>query len=160
MSVENIDSLISSHPDVEAAREATAAARAASEAIASERAQKAVADEVEKIRAEFPEINDIEDIVRLPRYKEIKEKVEVGYSLSDAVKLVYEDTYIGRRTAAAVQRQKNATYSASHLSATRAHGVGGVEVTEAQIRSFMAGIPGASRADAIAAYQKYKPKRK
>lgn len=160
LSSDKVDELISSHPDVAAAREAQANAKAVSDALNSERAQKAIDDEVTKVREAFPEVQSIDDIVRLPRYPQIKDKVSAGYSLSDAVKLTYEDTYIKRRSAAAAQQAKNAVNSTAHLSGTRSHGSGGVNVTEAQIKTYMATVPGSTRADAIAAYQKYKIQRK
>lgn len=156
---DKVEELVKSHPDVVAAREAKEKLEQAQDALMSERAQKAVEAEVSAVRESFPEIQSLDDIVKLPKYPQIKEKVSAGYSLSDAVKLAYEDIYIKRKQAAAAQAARNAVSSTAHLSATKAHGSGGVNVTEAQIRSYMANIPGSTREQAIAAYRKYKIQR-
>lgn len=153
---DKVNELVSAHPDVAAAKEAKEQISQMQNAIASERAQKAIDEQVAKVRESFPEVNSLDDIVSLERYPDIKAKISQGYSMADAVKLAYEDVYIKRRTAAAAQQAKNAINSTAHLSATKTHGSGGVNVTEQQIKSFIAMIPGSTRADAIKAYQKYK----
>lgn len=156
ISPDKVDELVSAHPDVQAAREAADRLSQEQDAIAHERAEAALKEEVSKIQQSFPEITSIDDIIRLPRYADIKEKVSSGYTLSDAVKLAYEDVYLKRRSAAAAQQARNAVQGTAHLSATRTHGSGGTNVTEAQIQAYMNAIPGSTRQDAIKAYQKFK----
>lgn len=156
---EKVDELVSAHPDVQAAREAADRLSQEQDAIARERATAALNEEVSKIQQSFPEITSVDDIIRLPRYADIKDKVSKGYTLSDAVKLAYEDVYLKRRSAAAAQQARNAVQGTAHLSATRAHGSGGINVTEAQIKAYMSAIPGATREQAISAYKKYKIKK-
>ncbi len=153
---EKVDELVSAHPDVRAAQEAQEQLSQAQDALARERAEKALDEQVTKVREAFPEITSVDDIVKLPRYPDIKTKVAQGYSLADAVKLAYEDVYLKRRSAAAAQQARNAISSTAHLTSTKAHGSGGVNVTEAQIKIYMDAIPGSSRDQAINAYRKYK----
>lgn len=156
---DKVDELVSAHPDVQAAREAADRLSQEQDAIARERATAALNEEVSKIQQSFPEITSVDDIIRLPRYADIKDKVSKGYTLSDAVKLAYEDVYLKRRSAAAAQQARNAVQGTAHLSATRTHGSGGINVTEAQIKAYMSAIPGATREQAISAYKKYKIKK-
>ena len=149
MSAEKVNDLVSAHPDVQAAAREH-------DALARERAQHALDEEVGKVHEAFPEINSVDDIIKLVRYPDIKDKVSRGYSLSDAVNLVYSDVYHKRISAAAAQQARNAAASTAHLSATRTHGSGGINVTESQIRTYMDAIPGSTREQAIAAYRKHK----
>ncbi len=153
---EKVDEIVSAHPDVQAARDAREQLTQAHEELMRERVNTAISAELGKVREAFPEISSIDDIIRLPRYPDIKDKVSAGYTLSDAVRLTYEDVYIKRRAAAAAQQARNAAASTAHLSATRTHGSGGMNVTESQIKAYMDAIPGATREQAIRAYQKYK----
>ena len=156
ISPDAVDELVSAHPDVQAARDAQEQLSRAQEELMNERVTAAINSEIAIVRESFPEISSLDDIIRLPRYADIKDKVAAGYSLSDAVRLTYEDAYIKRRTAAAAQQARNAAASSAHLSATRAHGSGGINVTESQIRAYMDAIPGSTREQAIRAYKKYK----
>ena len=111
--------------------------------------------EMAQVSERFPELKEIGDIVRLGRYPEIKGMVGRGYSLSDAVRLAYEDVYLARRAKAAALQARTDAYSTSHLHPARPAGEGRGEVSETQIREYLEAIPGASREQAIAAYRKW-----
>ena len=117
---------------------------------------KYIFSQLREINERFPDIKSVHDIVRLGKYKDIKEKIRSGYSISDAVRLVYEDEYINSRLAKAQAQARREMVSASHLSATGASGASFSDISERDIRTFMQAIPTASREDAIRAYQKYK----
>ena len=131
----------------------------ASDASESAGVQRYMFEQLRQINERFPDIKSLDDIVRLEKYKQIKEKVTLGYTLSDAVRLVYEDEYISARLSKAQAQARREMVSSSHLSATRASGGGISDVSERDIRSYMEAIPGASREDAIRAYKKYKIKK-
>ena len=156
ISTDRVDELVSAHPDVQAARDAQEQLSRAQEELMNERVTAAINSEIAIVRESFPEISSLDDIIRLPRYSDIKDKVTAGYTLSDAVRLTYEDVYVKRRTAAAAQQVRNTASSTAHLSATRSHGSGGINVTESQIKAYMDAIPGSTREQAIRAYKKYK----
>lgn len=121
-----------------------------------ERVRIAIDSEIERVRGRFPEIKELGDIIRLKRYPDIKGLVERGYSLSDAVRLTYDDVYLTRRERAAAAQARAGAHSTSHLRATHSKGIGGADVSEIAIRDYMQAIPGSTREQAIAAHRKYK----
>ncbi len=123
-----------------------------------DRVRIAIEAEIGRVRGHFPEIKELGDIIRLKRYPDIKGLVERGYSLSDAVRLTYEDVYLSRRERAAAAQARAASYSTSHLRATHPKGTSTGDVSESAIQSFMQAIPGSTREQAIAAHRKYKVK--
>lgn len=125
------------------------------ERLTEERTKIALEGEIERVRGHFPEIKNLLDIVKLERYPEVKGMVERGYALSDAVRLAYEDVYIRRRTDAAAA-QVRGELSTSHMKPTSPTSAFSHDVTEAQIRTYLSSVPGATRDSAIKAYQKYK----
>lgn len=138
----------------ELAREGERVRRLADE-LSDERARLLLEREIEKVAGYFPQIRNTLDIVRLERWGEIKDMVGRGYALSDAVRLAYEDVIISRRAEAAV-REARGTPSSLHIRATSPTSVTSHEVSEAQIRTYLSSVPGATRDGAIRAYQKYK----
>lgn len=125
------------------------------EQLSDERARLALDREIEKVSRHFPEIKNTLDIVRLERYGEVKQMVERGYALSDAMRLVYEDVYV-RRQADAAAREARSTPSSSHIRATSPTSATSNDISEQQIRTYLSSVPGATREGAIRAYQKYK----
>lgn len=125
------------------------------EKLTEERTRIALESEIERVRGHFPEIRNVLDIVKLERYPEVKGMVERGYALSDAVRLAYEDVYVRRRTNAAAA-QVRSELSTSHMKPTSPTSASSHDVTEAQIRTYLSSVPGATRESAIKAYRKYK----
>ena len=130
--------------------------REVADRLMEDRVRIAIDSEVGRVRGRFPEIKELDDIIRLKRYPEIKELVGRGYSLSDAVSLTYEDVYLSRREKAAAAQARSLSHSTSHLRATHPKGTGGSDVSESAIRNYMEAIPGSTREQAIAAHRKYK----
>lgn len=135
--------------------EGAEALRRVADALSRERTQMALERELSVLRERFPELKELGDVVRLKRYPEIKGMVGRGYSLSDAVRLAYEDVYLARRANAAALQARTNAFSSSHLHPARPIGEGRSEVTETQIREYLEAIPGATRDQAIAAYRKW-----
>ena len=135
--------------------EGAEALRRVADALSRERTQMALERELSVLRERFPELKELGDVVRLKRYPEIKGMVGRGYSLSDAVRLAYEDVYLARRANAAALQARTNAFSSSHLHPARPIGEGRSEVTEMQIREYLEAIPGATRDQAIAAYRKW-----
>ena len=125
------------------------------ERLTEERTRIALESEIARVRGHFPEIKNLLDIVKLERYPEVKSMVERGYALSDAVRLAYEDVYVRRRTSAAAA-QVRGELSTSHMKPTSPTSASSHDVSEAQIRTYLSSVPGATRESAIKAYQKYK----
>lgn len=125
----------------------------------SDGVQRYMFEQLREINERLPEVRSLDDIVRLGRYGEIKEKVVAGYTLSDAVRLVYEDEYIKTRVARARAEARRELVADSHLFPTSPTGVGIVDISDERIRQYMDAIPGSSREDAICAYKKYRIKK-
>ena len=132
------------------------ALRAVADALMRERTQLTIEREIAHLTQRFPEIRELGDVLRLKRYPEIKALVGKGYSLSDAVRLTYEDVYLARRANAAALQARTDAFSRSHLHPTRPMGEGRSDVSETQIREYLDAIPGATREQAISAYRRYK----
>ena len=130
--------------------------REVAERLMQERTQMTIEREMAQVSERFPELRELGDVFRLRRYPEIKSMVGRGYSLSDAVRLAYEDVYLARRANAAVLQARTEAFSTSHLHPTRPAGEGRCDVTESQIREYIDAIPGSSREQAIAAYRRFK----
>ena len=142
-------------PERESAETPADALREAADRLMDERTHLALEREMAQVSERFPELKELGDIVRLGRYPEIKGMVGRGYSLSDAVRLAYENVYLARRAKAAALQARTDAYSTSHLHPARPAGEGRGEVSETQIREYLEAIPGASREQAIAAYRKW-----
>ena len=116
-----LDKLISSHPDVVAARAEVEKAKQAN-------AQAKLNEQIAEITKIDPDIKSADDLIKSPSYAQIIERVKKGYTIADAYQIVNIDAITQKRAAAARQQAINSANGKSHLTASTARGPGAVNV--------------------------------
>jgi len=113
--------LISSHPDVVAARAEVEKAKQAN-------AQAKLNEQIAEITKIDPDIKSADDLIKSPSYAQIIERVKKGYTIADAYQIVNIDAITQKRAAAARQQAINSANGKSHLTASTARGPGAANV--------------------------------
>lgn len=127
---ETIEQMINEHPDVKAAKEAAEEAKASKERYDKLAAQQVVMDEIRKIRQIDPNIRTAEDLMKHPKYAEIKQLVTGNnHTLAKAFEIATKESREaqvqarGRDSAAAVASSKG------HMVSSAVSGTGADEFT-------------------------------
>ena len=77
--------------------------------------QRLVAEQIEEIGKLDPKIKSVNDLISLPNYDNILERVKKGATILDAYKLENFDTLTGRNADAAVQHAYNNVVNKTHM---------------------------------------------
>lgn len=155
MSDKEYQTFIDSLPEVRKAKELTAEAERKSRDAELEKAKNAVAADLKEISAVNPDIKTLDDLVGLPNYGEIYEKIKRGYSLSDAYFSVNRKEISSRQAASARQAALNAVSSKGHLESSSSRGTGGVSVPPEVIKMYREMSPGITDAEIKEHYSSY-----
>ena len=152
---------IESLPEVVAARQAqkdaeSRAAIAEGKIREAEEAEfrRSLEEEVKRIAETGEDVKTLEDVTKLEKYAEIREKVNRGYSLEDAYHSVYRKEIAERQANVRANRAAAAAASKSHLSRTSSKGDAGVTVPSDVIAYYRVLMPNMSDADIVKHYSK------
>ena len=121
ISEDELSAMIDRHPEVVKARIAQQEAETAA-------AKSRINAQLAEISKLDPSIKSVDDLVRTDNYAEIKNKVQIGYSLADAYKLVNFDRLSARSGEAGKQAAINSISSKSHLTTTPVGTAGSIAV--------------------------------
>ena len=120
-----------------------------------ERVENFVSNEISQINKIDDNVKTFDDLVRLDRYDSIAEKVEKGYSLSDAYKLVYFDNISTAKVASAKQETLKKITSKSHLKTSTGASGEGVHVPADVMAMYKANMPKWTDAEIHKDYAKF-----
>lgn len=147
---------VENHPAVMQARQATMAAAMERAKAVREQAAGAIRKSIQAIGREFPEIQSLEDIAKMPTAGRFNALVQKGLSLEDAFYLANRREMDQRRRAASRQAAINAAQGKRHLSAGLTQEAGdAVEVPSEMAESYREMMPGATDAEIQKAYARY-----
>lgn len=130
MTESDYDEFLSSLPEVRAAREAKQQAEAAEQTARDAAAKAKIDEQIKEISGYDPNIKSVEDLSKMPNYKQFYEFVKRGNTFVDAYKLANMDTLLQDAANASRQRAVNAASSKQHLATTQSRGQGAVPVPE------------------------------
>lgn len=153
---ELVSEAVNAHPDVQAAKAAAEAARAAEEKAANEHAKQAFDSDLREIAEKYdPSIKSFQDLVNSENYPEISRYVrERGLSIRDAYRLANFDKITAQRTAAAKQSAINDINNKNHMqSIGNPIGTGSAIVPPRTLEMYRS--MGYTDAQAAAAYNKF-----
>lgn len=139
------------------AKEAEARAAAAEDKIReTEEAdfKRTLDEEIRRIAETGEDVKTLEDVTKLEKFPEIREKIQRGYSLEDAYHSVYRKEIAERQANVRANRAAAAAASKSHLSRTSSKGDAGVTVPSDVIAYYHLLMPGMSDADIVKHYSK------
>ena len=149
---DTIREAIAGDPMVKATEDAIAAAKNA-EAEANRRAESLSLDAaIAEITRLNPEVKTFDDIFALPEYGDIKKLVGAGYSFGRA----YE---VDRARQGVKQAAYNAVASKAHMTKTSGSVGDAYTISDRQLENYRQLHPNATRAEAVAAFKKYQPKK-
>lgn len=154
ISREAIDALISAHPAIRQAQEASKAYQDAQRNAQEQAAKVRLDEQVKEISELDPAVQTAEDLFKLPEYPQIREYVRKGLSITEAYKLTNMDKLTEKKTAAAAQTAINKVTSKEHLSPSAARGQGDIPVPKKVLQQYM-DIAGMTKEEARAHYQKH-----
>jgi len=158
MTEEELRKMVDDMPEVRAAKEAEAKAKAEAEAVRAQRAKDQIEAEIREIGQFDDSVKSLQDLMAQENYAEIYAKVQKGYSLLDAFKVVNMDRINGKAQAAARQSAMNAASGKSHMTGTRSRGEGAVSVPDDVKAEYKIWNPGITDAEIAAHYGKMKRK--
>ena len=142
-------------PMVKATEDAIAAAKNA-EAEANRRAESLSLDAaIAEITRLNPEVKTFDDLFALPEYGDIKKLVGAGYSFGRA----YEMATVDRARQGVKQAAYNAVASKAHMTKTSGSVGDAYTISDRQLENYRQLHPNATRAEAVAAFKKYQPKK-
>lgn len=142
-------------PMVKATEDAIAAAESA-EAEANRRAESLSLDAaIAEITKLNPEVKSFDDLYALPEYGDIKKLVGAGYSFGRA----YEMATVDRVRQGARQAAFNAVASKAHMAKTSGSVGDTYTISDRQFENYRQLHPNATRAEAVAAFKKFQPKK-
>ena len=142
-------------PMVKATEDAIAAAENA-EAEANRRAEGLSLDAaIAEITKLNPDIKSFDDLYALPEYGDIKKLVGAGYSFGRA----YEMATVDRARQGVKQAAYNAVASKAHMTKTSGSVGDAYTISDRQLENYRQLHPNATRAEAVAAFKKYQPKK-
>lgn len=146
---------IAGDPMVKATEDAIAAAENA-EAEANRRAESLSLDAaIAEVTRLNPDIRSFDDLYALPEYSDIKKLVGAGYSFGRA----YEMATVDRARQGAKQAAYNAVASKAHMTKTSGSVGDAYTISDRQLENYRQLHPNATRAEAVAAFKKYQPKK-
>lgn len=154
ISREAIDALISAHPAIRQAQEASKAYQDAQRNAQEQAAKVRLDEQVKEISELDPAVQTAEDLFKLPEYPQIREYVRKGLSITEAYKLTNMDKLTEKKTAAAAQTAINKVASKEHLTPSAARGQGDIPVPKKVLKQYM-DIAGMTEKEARAHYQKF-----
>lgn len=150
------DGFIESLPEVQAAKQAQAAAEKAAQETRQAQAQAKIDAELTEIGKLNPEVKGVGDLSKLPEYGEIYAMVQRGYTLLDAYKLVNLDALTSRAREAGKQQARNAADGKTHMGKTKSRGAGDVELTQEELAQFRIFNPAATEDEVRGWLRKHK----
>lgn len=153
---ELVSEAVNSHPDVQAAKAAAEAARAAEEKAANEQAKQAFDRDLREIAEKYdPTIKSFSDLVNSENYAEVSKYVrEKGLSVLEAYKMANFDRITAQRTAAAKQSAINDINNKNHMQSMGTPiGTGSAIVPPRTMEMYRS--MGYTDAQAAAAYNKF-----
>lgn len=124
ISNEQLDQIVNSRPEVQQAQQILEQQRIQQQQESLARGQKQLNDEVATIAKLDPSIKTFEDIMALPNFGDINERVQKGYTLLDAYKVVNMDRIMSNQKRAIKQQTLNQVASKSHMTTTGQNGAG------------------------------------
>lgn len=156
MSDAEFDGFIESLPEVQAAKQAQAAAEKAAQEARKAQAQARIDEEIAEIGKLNPEIKALADLTKLPEYGEIYAMVQRGYTLLDAYKLANLYALTSRAREAGKQQARNAADGKTHMGKTKSRGAGDVELTQEELAQFRIFNPAATEDEVRGWLRKHK----
>lgn len=152
---------VESLPEVVAARQAqkdaeSRAAIAEGKIRESEEAEfrRSLEEEVKRIAETGEDVKTLEDVTKLEKYPEIREKIQRGYTLEDAYRSVYREEIETRQANVRAERAAAAAASKSHLGKTSGKGAPTVTVPADVLSTYKLLNPNMSDADIVKHYAK------
>lgn len=155
MTPEEYQRFVANLPEVQAARQARAAAEQAVRAVRAQEARAKVEEQLRAVQALDPAVRSLRDLTRMETYPQLYEMVKRGYAIADAYKLANYEALTARAAAASRQAAVNAVQSKQHLTSTRTRGEGAMDLPESVLEEYRALNPGASREEIQRHYQNY-----
>ena len=142
--------------DTEGMTEDAIAAAENAEAEANRRAESLSLDAaIAEVTRLNPDIRSFDDLFALPEYGDIKKLVGAGYSFGRA----YEMATVDRVRQEAKQAAYNAVASKAHMTKTSGSVGDAYTISDRQLENYRQLHPNATRAEAVAAFKKYQPKK-
>jgi len=154
---EALERAIAANPSVKRAEELLKKQSEAEQQRESERASAKIEAEIAEIHKLDPSINEIEDLMKMPNYREFYEYVKRGNGFLDAYYLANREALSARTADAARQQALANARGKEHLTASStSRGAGSAYVPKEDKRMFQLFNPDASEAEITAYYNKYK----
>ena len=151
---EEIDSLVSVHPDVMKAREESMRLEQLEQQKIREQNDALFKEELEKIMEMDPTIRSASDLFEHENREAMEAMIRRNYSISDAYFLANKDDLIGRQLAGAKQETRNSLAGRGHLEHTATRGSGGVDIPSDELAAFREMMPKASVAEIQKFYER------
>lgn len=155
VSREAIDAMIDNHPAVIKAKEAAEGFESAKRHEQETAAKVHIDSQVKEISSLDPDINGIEDIMKLPNYETLKGYVRKGLSLVEAYKLTNMEKLTSKTAKAAAQSAYNKSASKDHLTSSTSRGKGDVSVPKEVLKKYHQLNPKMTDKEIQASYQKH-----
>lgn len=134
---ESLDEAISENPVVKRAAEIVAAHEREQAAAEQEKMQRAIDEQIKKIHALEPEVNGVEDLLKLPESEEFYARVKSGMSFYDAYLISTHERREKALAEAARAQALTGQRGKDHLTgAAASRGAGGKVVTSEELASF------------------------
>lgn len=151
---EEINSLVSVHPDVMKAREESMRLEQLEQQKIREQNDALFKEELEKIMEMDPTIRSASDLFEHENRDAMEAMIRRNYSISDAYFLANKDALIGRQLAGAKQETRNSLAGRGHMEPTASRGSGGVEISAEDMKAFREIMPNASDAEIRKFYER------
>lgn len=134
---ESLNEAISENPVVKQAAEIVAAHEREQAAAEQEKMQRAIDEQIKKIHALEPEVNGVEDLLKLPESEEFYARVKSGMSFYDAYLISTHERREKALAEAARAQALTGQRGKDHLTgAAASRGAGGKVVTSEELASF------------------------
>lgn len=134
---ESLNEAISENPVVKQAAEIVAAHEREQAAAEQEKMQRAIDEQIKKIHALEPEVNGVEDLLKLPESEEFYARVKSGMSFYDAYLISTRERREKALAEAARAQALTGQRGKDHLTgAAASRGAGGKVVTSEELASF------------------------
>lgn len=134
---ESLNEAISENPVVKRAAEIVAAHEREQAAAEQEKMQRAIDEQIKKIHALEPEVNGVEDLLKLPESEEFYARVKSGMSFYDAYLISTHERREKALAEAARAQALTGQRGKDHLTgAAASRGAGGKVVTSEELASF------------------------
>lgn len=154
---EALASVIENHPTIKKAQQLLDRESQASRTREQQEAASKIQAEIAEIHKLDKSINSLQDLLDAPYGKELYEKVQKGYSITDAHYLLTHGKLDAARADAARASGMAAVRSKGHLrGAGAAQGAGAKSVPASEMQMYRVFNPGATDAEIAAYYNKHK----